>query len=69
MFERRRGDFDDSDPYLDESAIPDLFALICETSKPETILETLSEMRIDLVLTAHPTESMSNTCSEIRENC
>ena len=52
---KTRGDFDDSDPYLDESAIPGLFALICETSKPGTILETLSEMRIDLVLTAHPT--------------
>ena len=58
---KTRGDFDDSDPYLDESAIPDLFALICESSKPETILETLSEMRIDLVLTAHPTESMRRT--------
>ena len=58
---KTRGDFDDSDPYLDESAIPDLFASICETGKPETILETLSEMRIDLVLTAHPTESMRRT--------
>ena len=58
---KTRGDFEDSDPYLDESALPDLFHSIVTTNSPETIVETLSEMQIDLVLTAHPTESMRRT--------
>ena len=34
---KTRGDFDDSDPYLNESLIPGLLASICETGKPERI--------------------------------
>ena len=58
---RTRGDFEDSDPYLDESVLPGLFHSIATNNRPETIFETLSEMQIDLVLTAHPTESMRRT--------
>ena len=58
---KTRGDFGDSDPYLDETALPNLFQSILQTNSPETIVETLAEMQIDLVLTAHPTESMRRT--------
>ena len=58
---KTRGDFEDSDPYLDETALPNLFQSILLTNSPETIVETLAEMQIDLVLTAHPTESMRRT--------
>ena len=58
---KTRGDFEDSDPYLDETALPNLFQSILQTNSPETIVETLAEMQIDLVLTAHPTESMRRT--------
>ena len=34
---KTRGDFEDSDPYLNESLIPGLLASICETGKPERI--------------------------------
>lgn len=55
---KTRGDFEDSDPFLDETALPNLFRSIVQTNSPETIVETLAEMQIDLVLTAHPTESL-----------
>ena len=42
-------------------ALPNLFQSILQTNSPETIVETLAEMQIDLVLTAHPTESMRRT--------
>lgn len=58
---KTRGDFEDSDPYLDEMALPNLFQSILQTNSPATIIETLAEMQIDLVLTAHPTESMRRT--------
>ena len=58
---KTRGDFEDSDPYLDETALPNLFQSILQTNSPETIVEMLAEMQIDLVLTAHPTESMRRT--------
>jgi phosphoenolpyruvate carboxylase len=58
---KTRGDFEDSDPYLDETALPNLFRSILQTNSPETIVETLAEMQIDLVLTAHPTESLRRT--------
>ena len=58
---RMRGDLKDSDPYLDESALPNSLSALSKTNTPDAIVETLSEMRIDLVLTAHPTESMRRT--------
>jgi phosphoenolpyruvate carboxylase len=58
---KTRGDFGDSDPYLDETALPKLFNEILKTHSADLIVDTLSEMQIDLVLTAHPTESMRRT--------
>jgi len=58
---KTRGDFEDSDPYLDDSALPDLLDSILVQNQPDVVLEALSEMQIDLVLTAHPTESMRRT--------
>lgn len=58
---KTRGDFEDSDPYLDDSSLPNLFNSILVHNQPDVILETLSKMQIDLVLTAHPTESMRRT--------
>ncbi len=59
---KHRGDFAESDPYLDEIAIPGLFdALLSEGQSAEVLHQTLAEMQIDLVLTAHPTESMRRT--------
>ena len=58
---KTRGDFEDSDPYLDDAALPNLLNSILVQNQPDVVLETLSEMQIDLVLTAHPTESMRRT--------
>ena len=59
---KHRGDFGESDPYLDETAIPALLKRLVEQNLPtETLHQTLAEMQIDLVLTAHPTESMRRT--------
>ena len=59
---KHRGDFAESDPYLDETAIPLLFTrLLSQGAKPDDLHQTLATMQIDLVLTAHPTESMRRT--------
>ena len=59
---KHRGDFAESDPYLDETAIPALLQRLIERDMPtETLHQTLAAMQIDLVLTAHPTESMRRT--------
>ena len=57
-----RGDFADGDPFLDDGAVPELFSRIIDAGlSSDTIIDTLSVMRIDLVLTAHPTESLRRT--------
>jgi phosphoenolpyruvate carboxylase len=59
---KHRGDFADSDPYLDETAIPALLQrLTAQDVQAESLHQTLADMQIDLVLTAHPTESMRRT--------
>lgn len=58
---KQRGDFDVSDPFLRDEVTPQLFRDVIASGSAAQLVHSIQTMQIDLVLTAHPTESMRRT--------